>query len=124
MFSKQVLFRGDETGMAAFFQPGDRLGMYVIERCLGFGGTGEVYRVYHEQLKVYRAMKILIPERLQAAPGLVERLLQEARVTASIRHPNIVDMLDIGTDEVTGIPYLIMEYVDGGSLFQYLRGGN
>lgn len=95
-------------------EPGQIVDRYQIDAVLGRGGMAVVYRVKHLQLGSWHALKILT---LPGA-GLRERLLQEGRLQASLQHPNIVsvtDVLDFG-----GAPALVMEYVDGPTLDQWL----
>ncbi len=95
-------------------QAGEVVDRYAIERVLGQGGMAVVYLVQHQQLASRHALKVLTV----GSKAVTERMLQEGRVQASLRHPNIVavhDVLDIG-----GQPGLLMEYVDGPALDDFL----
>jgi serine/threonine protein kinase len=107
--------------------PGPRLlsGRYLLEKRLGRGAMGQVYRARDENLVTRRvAVKtvrpdILSDEMLQEGEAIA-RFEREARAAASIRHPNVVDVTDFGKSP-EGVFFLVMEYVDGESLYQLLR---
>jgi serine/threonine protein kinase len=102
-------------------QPGDRLDRYVIVRKLGQGGMGSVYLVRHETLGVFRAVKVLSGALFARGGEFVNRFIQEAKIACAISHPNIVNVLDVGQDAGNGMCYIIMEYVDGGTVRDVLR---
>jgi serine/threonine-protein kinase len=91
---------------------------YRLERMLGEGGMGAVYEAAHLRLERRFAIKVLIPEvaRNQAA---LKRFEREARVTSSLGHPHIVEVIDFNTSE-DGHPYLVMERLEGESLAERL----
>jgi serine/threonine protein kinase len=100
------------------------LGRYELCDVLGQGGYAEVWKAYDPQLKRIVAIKLLhtmIGEHT-GCPDFAQRFLREARTMASLRHPNIVQIHDMGCDTGNGmIPlYLIMQYVDGPTLDDYL----
>jgi predicted Ser/Thr protein kinase len=80
---------------------------------LGEGGMGVVYKAVQKQLGRTVALKVLSPQ-LSTDPSFVERFTREAKALASLSHPNIVGIHDSGVHD--GVPYLIMEYVEGTSL--------
>lgn len=91
-------------------QPGQLFGNYRVEGPIGSGGQADVWLVRHVQLGSLAALKVL---RL-SSPALERRLLQEGRVQAALRHPNIVSVMDV---VVVGDGCgLIVEYIDGPSL--------
>ena len=91
-------------------QPGRTVDRYVVEALLGQGGMASVYRVRHVQLGSLHALKVLtIP-----AQPIRDRLLQEGRVQAALRHLNTVTVTDVV--EVDGAPGLVMEFIGGPSL--------
>jgi serine/threonine protein kinase len=93
-------------------------GRYDIVRLLGEGGMGQVYEARHVELDKQVAIKFLFME-LAEEEELLERFRREARITASLRHANIVEVMDFGvTDEDQ--PYLVMEYLTGESLSEIL----
>lgn len=93
---------------------------YVLEQRLGKGGMGSVYRAKHVHLRSTHAIKIISPEVVQADSSLRVRFTQEAILVASIQHPNIVSVTDFGV-EVADTLYLVMEYIDGISLEEFLQ---
>jgi serine/threonine protein kinase len=98
---------------------------YLLEKRLGRGAMGQVYLARDQNLVTRRvAVKtvrpdILSDEMLQEGEAIA-RFEREARAAASIRHPNVVDVTDFGKSE-EGVFFLVMEYVDGESLYQLLR---
>jgi serine/threonine protein kinase len=96
---------------------GRRLGPYDLTRKLGQGGMGAVYIGIHRVLQTPRAIKVLLPNEVDEA--VVERFVREGVISASLRHPNIVEIFDVGEDD--GSHFLVMELVDGQSLHQLLR---
>lgn len=88
-------------------------GRYRVHRVLGRGGMGIVYAATHELTQRRVALK-LVDTQADDGPGLHERFLGEARAAAAVRHPNIVDILDMGMHH--GVPYLIMELLEGTTL--------
>jgi len=95
---------------------GQVIDRYTVDQLLGSGGMAVVYRVRHNQLGSFHALKVLT----HTSPGIHERLLQEGRVQASLRHPNVVAVTDV--IDVDGAPGLVMEYVDGPALDAWLSG--
>ncbi|MBX2801884.1 MAG: protein kinase [Myxococcales bacterium] len=91
-------------------------GRYEVQSVLASGGMATVFVVRHLELGSLHALKVLhIP-----SPDFRQRLLQEGRLQAKLRHPNIVAVSD--TLEMDGNPAIVMEYVDGPALDQWLRG--
>jgi serine/threonine-protein kinase len=91
-------------------EPGERFDRYVVEELIGKGGMAAVYKVRHQHLGSLHAMKVL----LISLPAVRQRLMQEGRVQAGLRHPNIVAVTDVLM--VDRSPALVMEYVEGPSL--------
>ncbi len=95
-------------------------GRYILEQRLGKGGMGSVYKAKHKFLKTLHAVKIISPEVVKDDATLLIRFRQEAILAASIHHPNVVAVTDFGvTNEET--PFLVMEYIEGISLDDFLR---
>jgi serine/threonine protein kinase len=90
--------------------PGEQLGPYTIQDRLGVGGMGEVFRAQDTRLGRSVAVKI-------SAERFTERFEREARVIASLNHPNICTLFDVGPN------YLVMELVDGPTLEDRLKQG-
>lgn len=86
---------------------------------IGQGGMGSVYCGHDTQSGKSVAVKILKPELLDRDPELIKRFRQEGEALRQLNHPNIVKML--GSEEQDGVHYLIMEYVEGGSLYDVLE---
>src|SRR5260370_23768314 len=92
---------------------GVRLGPYEILAHLGGGGMGEVYRASDTRLDRIVAIKVL-PAALANDPARRERFRREARAVSSVTHPHICPLYDVGCDR--DIDFLVMEYVEGGTL--------
>ncbi len=90
------------------------LGQYRLRRRIGAGGMGEVYLAEHQLLKRPCALK-LIRTREVADPKALERFEREVRITATLSHPNTVEIYDYGRTE-DGTYYYVMEYLPGLSL--------
>ena len=90
-------------------------GKYVLERRLGEGGMGIVYKAHHKFLKTTRAIKTIKLSLIGNDTSFVKRFHQEAMAAAAIGHPNIISVLDYGLLEEK-IPYIVMEFVEGVSL--------
>src|SRR5258708_20912018 len=101
--------------------PGRRLGPYESLARLGGGGMGEVYRARDTRLDRVVAIKIL-PDHLASRAEVRERFEREARTIASLNHPHICTLHDIGQQD--GIDYLVMEYLEGETLAQRLLKGS
>ncbi len=98
----------------------ERLGVYEIVSRLGEGGMGEVYRARDTRLHREVAIKVL-PELLVGDPERTARFRREARVAASLNHPNIAAVY--GFEEEAGAHFLVMELVEGETLAEHLRAG-
>ncbi|MFO0659447.1 MAG: protein kinase [Polyangiaceae bacterium] len=95
-------------------QPGELVhGKYRIVRLIGDGGMGSIYEARHEVLGTLVALKFLHPE-LSRRQGLVMRFMQEARVSATLRSPHIVQVLDV--EPIEGGAFLVMELLQGETL--------
>jgi len=97
---------------------GHRLGQYAVEALLGFGGMGDVYRAHDLRLGRDVAIKIL-PEMFAADPGRRARFEREARMLASLNHPNIGAIY--GFEDSTALHALVLELVDGQTLHDRLQ---
>ena len=92
---------------------------YEVEAILGRGGMGVVFKARHLRLNRTVAIKTLLGGG-SAGPRERERFQREAETVAALRHPNVVQLYDVGEEE--GRPYFTMEFVDGGSLALKLAG--
>ncbi|MBA3690481.1 MAG: Stk1 family PASTA domain-containing Ser/Thr kinase [Actinobacteria bacterium] len=95
-------------------------GRYRLEASIGSGGMAEVFRGQDTTLDRQVAIKVLAPQ-FARDPSFVERFRREARAAARLNHPNIVNVYDTGVDGDTN--YIVMEYVEGRTLAEYLAGG-
>lgn len=91
----------------------DSFGRFQVEKLLGEGGQGKVYLAKDPHLGRQVAIKVLTID------SDIEGLLDEARIVAKLRHPNIVTLFDAG--EQDGLPYLVFEYVEGMTLAQEIK---
>ena len=108
MFARQVSREGWNVSV------GDRIGAYVVERRLGAGGMGEVWRARDERLDRNVAIKLLLPHPSNAGDRAFELLRREARAASALNHPNVLTVYDVG--EHGGAPYLVTECLEGESL--------
>jgi serine/threonine protein kinase/tetratricopeptide (TPR) repeat protein len=99
---------------------GARIGPYEVLGPLGQGGMGEVYRARDVRLERDVAIKAL-PSEFALDPARLARFEREAKLLASLNHPNIAGIH--GIEDSQGIPYLVLEFVDGQTLAQRLAGG-
>jgi len=97
---------------------GQIVGPYQITERLGRGGMAEVYKAFHKDLEVYRAIKFIRPE-LGMSEDFRTRFLKEAQGVARLQHPNIVGIHDFGASEDRY--YMVMEMVEGRSLKDILK---
>ena len=102
--------------MAAIDIPG-----YVIRREVGVGGMASVYLALQTSLDREVALKVMAPA-LAADPTFSKRFLQEARMLASLAHPNIVQVYDVGVTQAQ-LNYFSMQYLSGGDFAQRVRLG-
>jgi serine/threonine-protein kinase len=100
---------------------GRRIGSWILERELGHGGMGSVYEARHATLRTRAAVKMLSPG-LESEDSFRQRFHREAELQAQLRHPNVARVLDYLED--AGRWFLVIEYVDGGSLADRLASGN
>jgi serine/threonine-protein kinase len=107
-------------GAEADLAPGDRLGRYEIRGLLGAGGMGRVYRAFEPELAREVAIKTMA-RALRGETSSLRRAEREARVLATLSHPNIGGIH--GLERIDGAPYLILELVEGETLHERLRRG-
>lgn len=98
---------------------GTKLGRYEIQSKLGEGGMGEVYLAQDAKLDRKVALKIL-PEPLAANRTRMERFIREAKSAATLNHPNIGHIYEIGESE--GRSFIAMEFIDGQTLSAKIQG--
>ncbi len=111
--------RGSDDGLAgllpAALMRGTTIGRYLVVGTLGAGAMGVVHAAFDPELDRKIALKLL---RSRVGKGSNERLVREARATARLAHPNVVVVHDVG--EHNGSVFMAMEYVDGGTLGEWL----
>lgn len=103
-------------------KPPSRVGQYEIQREIGRGGMGAVYLASRadDQYRKQVAIKLVLRDRENAS--VVERFRRERQILANLDHPNIALLLDGGAT-ADGLPYLVMEYVEGVPIDEYCDGG-
>ncbi len=125
----ELLLSSNDEAKSSFLQssallvtltPGTKLGDFEVERLIGSGGMGEVYRAHDVRLERHVAIKVL-PSFLSHDPDRLRRFEQEARAAAALNHPNILAVFQLGTYE--GAPYLVSELLEGGTLREQLGRG-
>lgn len=99
-------------------QKSQTLGDYQLMKKLGQGGMGAVYLAHQISLDRDCALKVMTKE-LASKPAFVQRFMREARVMAKLDHPNILRCFEVG--EALGFHYLSMEFVEGGSVQDWLK---
>jgi serine/threonine-protein kinase len=92
---------------------GSRFGVYIVGPSIGEGGMARIYRAEHEGLRRQVALKVLSDGFSKDTEGR-ERFLREARIAAAIKHPNVVNIFDVGVHG--GVTYLVMELLEGEDL--------
>ena len=97
--------------------PGTKLGHFEVQEFIGQGAMGVVYRAYHAQLARTGAVKVM--QAIAPDVDSVARFRREAQAIAQMRHPNILNVYDYG--EYEGTPYMIVEFVPGGSLADRMK---
>ena len=98
-----------------------RIASYTLLEPIGHGGMAAVYRARQETLDRIVAVKVL-SDNLAASDEFMQRFVREARTAANMRHPNVITVHDFGQDE-RGVPYLVLEYVDGLTLADLMDAG-
>lgn len=92
---------------------------YSIQRVIGKGGMATVYLAIQESLNRPVVLKVLDQVSADKAEDLIERFISEGRIIASLHHPNIITIYDIGIAD--NVMYISMEYVEGGDLKQRME---
>lgn len=97
----------------------EKIGRYEIKSELGRGGMATVYHGYDPRFEREVAVKVLPPELIHADPQFRLRFEREAKIIASLEHPSIVPVYDVG--EENNQPYFVMRYMNGGSLSERIH---
>jgi len=95
------------------YRKGTVVSAYRLEAFIGAGGMAEVYRARHQTLDKLVAIKFLSTKHARK-PEVLARFMREGRFASQLRHPNVVEVMDVG--EHDGVPYLVMEFLDGEPL--------
>ncbi|HYZ83618.1 MAG TPA: protein kinase [Bryobacteraceae bacterium] len=99
---------------------GRRIGPYEIVRELGRGGMGAVFHAVRVDDQYLRSVAIKVVAQSENTPEAKTRFRVERQILATLQHPNIAALLDGGTTE-DGLPYIVMEYIEGEPLIAYCR---
>ncbi len=99
---------------------GRRIGPYRLERLLGRGGMGAVYLASRVDEFEMRQVALKVLKRELSVGEMAQRFEHERRILAHLDHPNIAKLLDGGTTE-DGVPYFVMDYVEGEPIDRYCR---
>ncbi len=94
------------------------IGQYRLEELVGRGGMGDVYRAENLVLKRAEALKF-VRSKLSASPEAIKRFREEIESTAKLLHPNVVTVFNAG--EFEGRPYMVMEFLKGWTVHQFVR---
>ncbi|MFT3660795.1 MAG: serine/threonine-protein kinase [Gordonia sp. (in: high G+C Gram-positive bacteria)] len=116
-------FIGVDQEDGRLLKTGDEIGGYAIERVLGTGGMGVVYLAHHPRIPRRVALKVISAEAA-ATPAYRARFDREAATVAALKHPNIIDVLDVGEDDAGDgvvLPWLSMSYIEGMDLADLLH---
>jgi len=112
---------GDTISSGNFGEPdlsGTALDNYVLIRKIAEGGMGVVYEAVQSKLSRKVALKVLT-DKLSTRPEFFKRFEREAKATAALNHPNLVQVYDFG--EALGRHYMVMEFIEGEDLAQYVE---
>src|SRR5262245_22749194 len=123
LLAKEMLQRGWVTAyqINQIFQDRGRelnVGPYVLLGRIGEGGMGQVYKAWHRHLDRIVALKVIRKDRLDSSET-VRRFQREVEVAARLSHPNIVAAFD--ADEVRGVRYIALEFVEGIDLAKLVK---
>jgi serine/threonine protein kinase len=103
--------------MTTMIGPGVQIGQYRLESKLGEGGVGSVYRAHDTKLNRPVAIKVLSDDLADTAAR--RRFQREAQLASSLNHPHILTVHDVG--EFAGRQYLVTEFIDGGTLKEWIK---
>ena len=110
----------EQAAAAAMMPAGSHISVYRIVRELGRGGMGTVYLGERADAQFEMRVAIKLIKRGMDTDAVLQRFRHERQILASLEHPNIARLLDGGTT-ADGLPYFVMEYVDGQPIDEYCR---
>lgn len=111
------------TGPESIYQEGQILGHYKLIREIGRGGMGTVFLAERVDGEYDQKVAIKILKDGRASDLLIQKLRNERQILANLKHPNIINILDGGTTD-QGIPFIVMEYVEGTMITDYIEEQN
>ncbi len=121
----QFVARSRWVGSSSVAEPASKvvkkLGGFELINKIGQGGMGTVFRARQISLDRHVALKILPSKIAQRDPVFIERFIREARTSAKLNHPNIVQGIEVGKDDATGLYYFAMEFIDGATIKTMLK---
>ncbi len=117
-FLEEALLGAIELVEGATRKGEETLGPYRLIEQIGSGGMGAVYKAARDDSEYEQIVAIKVIHTGMGSPLAVERFRRERQILAGLEHPNIARLLDGGTTEA-GLPYLVMEYIEGESIDRY-----
>ncbi|HPN84191.1 MAG TPA: serine/threonine-protein kinase, partial [Victivallales bacterium] len=118
----EMMSQSTHIGSYVLLKPATEIGGCRIISEIGKGGMGMVYLARHTRLDINVAVKVLSAKcEDEHDINISQRFLQEAKIAAKIRHPHLVSVMDAGKDEPNELFYIVMEYVDGGTVGDMIR---
>src|SRR6185503_5635574 len=124
LLDETLSVHGDMHALAALINDesdpmiGRRIGAYRIEREVGRGGMGAVYEAVRADNMFRKRVAIKLVKRGMDTDFILRRFRNERQILATLDHPNIARLLDGGTTD-DGLPYFVMEYIEGRPLYYY-----
>lgn len=115
-----VIGQGIQQATLGSIEAGQLIGPYRVVRAIGEGGMGAVYLAERDDGQFRQQVAIKVLRSSLPGPELMARFRHERQILAGLRHPNIASLLDGGASD-TGMPYLVMEYVQGLALDRHCR---
>jgi len=118
----EMMSKSTHIGSYVILKPGIEIGGCRIISEIGKGGMGMVYLARHTRLDVNVAVKVISAKcEDENDMKISQRFLQEAKIAAKVRHPHLVAVMDAGKDEANDLFYIVMEYMDGGTVGDMIR---
>jgi len=102
-------------------KPGDKFGDYLVEETLGQGGMGAVFLIREPVSGARYAAKIMTPPKGEEEQEFRARFAREAEISMKVRHRNLIAVYDVGEDPETHLCYILMDYLDGGSVSERIK---